>query len=130
MKAPPDGMHPKGLCAKVMNDVLRINPNKYRYQNREATQLVLDHIERAFQEAGVIKPSTVGMDQRLQVKRILEDDLVQCAKFRAQVEDKGGLRLWAQSLLPRNLDSITAENLGGGAANLMSSAALSPGGKR
>lgn len=130
MKPPPDGMHPKGLCAKLMNDVLRCNPNKYRYQNRDATNLVLDHIERAFQEAGVIKAGIVGPDQRLHVTRVMEADLVQCEKFRSQLEEKGSLRSWAQSVLPRNMDALTAENMGGAAGNLMSSAAMSAGGKR
>lgn len=114
MKPPIDGMHPKCLCAKIMNDVVGVNSNKYRYQDRDAANAMLEQVERAFQEVGVIKVSTppiIGPDGKVVVQRVVSsEDLIRCAAFTKQLEEKGGLKNWARSVLqPPSEPQLTEE---------------------
>lgn len=96
MKPPPDGMHPKCLAAKILNDVLGVNGNKYRYQDRDGTNAMLEHLEHALQDAGVMQPVVPGVPPR----RVLGPEaLLNAAKFRKQLEEEGGLKNWARATL-------------------------------
>jgi len=109
MLPPHDGMHPKALCAKLLNDVLGYNANKFRYQNREGTNMILEQIERAFEDVGVIDQGRIGQigaDEKVRARRILLEDLTQSEGLRKQLDEKGGLKNWARSVLPRDAFDI------------------------
>lgn len=103
MRPPLDGMHPKGLCAKVANDFLGLNPNLSRRVHQDNTNLTLDAIEQAFKELEVIRPMTTLTEEgKPVVHRVLQRDF-NSAKLAAKATEKGGLKSWVKSIVSPTL---------------------------
>lgn len=107
-----DGLHPKALCSKICNDVLRtninINSSNANPNDRLLCFEVLNNLEQKFIEAGIVEPPTQkpggNLNQRV-YKRVLHTDFNRFATVLA--DQNKSLESWARDRVEESIRRIS-----------------------
>merc|ERR1712216_526500 len=105
-----DGLHPKALCSKICNDVLRTNININSGSTNPNDRLlcfeVLGNLEANFIEAGIVQPPKVkqgGNPNHLVYKRVSHSEW---NKFASVLGDKT-LEQWARACVEESIRRLS-----------------------
>lgn len=105
-----DGLHPKALCSKICNDVLRTNININSGSANPNDKLlcfeVLSNLEQKFTEAGIILPPTQkpgGTPNQQVYKRVLHTDFNRFSTVLGEVS----LGEWARERVEESIRRLT-----------------------